>query len=208
MRRNTPNKEKLRSIIKIISYGALILLIIYMLVKGLITNSAPSLFSIIGTFISLAMICWDIFDKYLWVHFFPEKLPGKWKTPVLYGRWEGELKRSGKKHDFVLEIQQTFTEIMCNTYTNHSSSSSIMAEIICTNGNYELLFYWDGETKSNIQPGLQPSPRFYGFTTLMYCPINRTLEGKYFTDRAPTQTKGDITLKYQGAKISGCFKIE
>ncbi len=203
--RNIINKSKLKDIIKAISYGTAIFFSLYLIISGLVTSEF-SIFGMIGTIVGLLMSGWNLFDKSLWKYCKPSKLPGSLKTPALYGRWVGEIIREGKKHAFVLEVKQTYTDIMCTTYTQNSTSNSLLAEILLINDTYQLIYFWDGETKSTLNNEDRKSPRFYGCTKLIYDSTNLTLIGNYFTDRTPYQTKGDVILKFESEKCINCFK--
>lgn len=131
-------------------------------------------------------------------------------TPILEGRWEGELERNGKSHSFAIEIRQSFTSISCTTYSKHSSSSAYATEILYDNKTkvYKLIYYWNGKT-TNTNENNRDTDRFDGFTILDI--IIRSgkitkLKGTYFTNREPQQTKGNINLTFSQKTLKNTFE--
>lgn len=129
-------------------------------------------------------------------------------TPVLEGRWEGILTRSGEKIPFVIEINQSFNSISCITYSKSSSSYSISAELLYNKSLdiYEFVYYWQAST-DHTQKSTGDTNVFYGCTVLKVVTVSKEvtkLSGAYFTDRQPKQTKGtlDMTVRHKTLKHS------
>jgi len=156
-----------------------------------------------------------LFEHFWWKKAFVQKvlystpfLKGYW-TPILEGRWEGTLVRDGMPHAFVLEITQSYTSISCVTFSKHSSSTALAAEILFDEdaNNYKLIFYWGGKTTS-VQPNEGDLNRFEGFTSLQIVfesGIVKRLKGEYFTDRRPKQTKGTLDLERKQFELKKSF---
>lgn len=135
-------------------------------------------------------------------------------TPVIEGRWEGTLTRngipdSGKKHAFVIEITQSFTAVSCVTFSEHSFSESLAAEILYdeVRKRYQLIHYWQCKT-TNVQPGTGDTNAFNGFTMLDIIKSDNgemKLSGTYFTDRQPHQTKGTVEVKFVQKELKNSF---
>jgi len=171
------------------------------IVNKTIKNTTPAL--ILG-------LLYFYFDRFGWRHKF-------WKDirlselfefpPDLRGRWYGKLYREqdGVEHDFVVEIQQTMTEISLNTYSpTGNQSSSIIEQITIARDNakiYGLCYLWDG-TGSKIETELSRSGRFHGYTILKLSENNNKLKGNYFTDR---NTRGTLSLSWQGLDLKNDF---
>lgn len=102
--------------------------------------------------------------------------------PVIDGRWEGKLKREGKDHNFVLEINQTLQTVSCVSFTKNSRSRSIVSELKINVDSTYLDFSWKGHTK-NDGDELGESNMFIGYTRLELMNKDRVLEGYYFTNR-------------------------
>lgn len=171
-------------------------------------------FNIISQIIGILSFTFGLFlsliEKYLWKTRIL-KLPflEHFWTPVLEGRWKGTLIRDELSHDFVLEIQQTFTSITCATYSKNSHSSAFASEILYNENqkSYQLIYYWNAKT-ANTQPNTGASNTFDGFTVLdivLDGKQPRELRGSYFTDRQPNQTRGTIKLCFQQKTLKNSF---
>lgn len=207
------NLEKLQNILKVIIQFAMWLLgvlILLLLFQSYVEIKFSTISGIIKIMSFLLVLLINQFDKKLWKWDFINKhLPDKYWTPIIEGRWEGELNRNGEIRDFVIEIKQTYTSLSCITYSPTSSSSSIIAEILYNEQLkiYQLVFYWNGQTK-NTQEGTGDTNRFDGFTTLDIIIKDKKathLRGAYFTDRQPYQTKGDLILSFRQKELKNGF---
>lgn len=196
-------------IIKVIlwGFGLFFLFFNYMLKKKLDFNIVSEIVSIFSIVLGLIL---TLIEKKLWktrvmnLPFFD----GYW-TPILEGRWEGILERDGKSHNFVLEIIQSFTSISCITYTEHSTSSAYATEILFDEqlNVYKLVYYWNGISMNTIEQN-RDSEKFEGFTVLDII-IQKgkaiKLNGTYFTNRQPQQTKGKIKLDFKQKTLKYFF---
>jgi hypothetical protein len=124
--------------------------------------------------------------------------------PDIRGRWEGDLTRSSPdkyESKFVIEIEQTMTNLQIYSYTaSNSESSSILDDIACDikhENNYQLCFLWEGNA-TNLPNQTEESGKFIGYTILKIRETKevRELEGNYFTDRKPEQTQGKLRLTW------------
>lgn len=166
-----------------------------------------------STIISAISIClllfWKWFDHTLWKNaFINQHLPDIFRTPIIEGRWEGSLVRDGEEHEFVIEIVQTFTSIYCKTFSRSSSSESVFAEILLSADglHHQLVYYWKGKTRNMRGAPGNATGEFCGFTILdMTLAEPVKLEGFYFTDRQPDQTRGTISVKFKEKQLKNCF---
>jgi len=153
-------------------------------------------FTIIVT--SLSIYLWWM-DKYGW-HVMPwfGRLIRDW--PDVRGRWIGTIDRDGSDppHEFVLEVFQTLTTIRCSTYSQNGESDSVVANITNSDDQSFLVFVWLGGTEGKIKNSR--SGKFYGTTELRLSDGEklRKLDGTYWTDRTPYQTKGRLNLAFEG----------
>ena len=159
--------------------------------------------SLVITVLSLA---WLYLNKWGWRHCrFLGNILKKW--PDVNGRWVGEIDREGSdpKHKFVLEIVQTLSYIRCSTYTANGDSHSFAADITVSedSSQYYIVFHWLGQT-SGLQNN-QLSGNFHGTTVLRLCNNEKSLEGHYFTDRRPNQSRGRLSLKRTEERVIGRF---
>ena len=198
-----------KGIVKVTLQGfGLVLLILVLLLNEKIDFDLVS--GIVGA-ISIAFgLFFSLLEKVLWkTKIMNLPLIDNYWTPNLEGRWKGTLTRDGTDHVFVLEICQTFTTISCVTYSTHSSSSSYAAEILCDeqSGLYKLVYYWQAKT-TNAQENTGDTNIFNGFTVLSISVVDgkvAKLEGSYFTDRQPKQTRGKILLEFDQKTLINSF---
>lgn len=198
-----------KAIVKIVlwGFGLVFLLLTVVLRKKVNFNLVSQTVSILSILLGLGL---TLVEKTLWktkIMNLPF-LENYW-TPILEGRWEGELIRENISHDFVIEIKQSFTSISCITYSRHSSSSAYAAEILYNDQlkNYQLIYYWHAGT-TNAQENTGDSNSFDGFTVLdiiVESGIVTRLKGTYFTDRQPKQTKGTLDLKSRQKELKNSF---
>jgi len=167
------------------------------IVNKTIKNTGPAL--ILG-------LLYYYFDKFGWAHVFWQKIRLNELLnfpPDFRGRWVGKLFREqdGVEHEYVIEIQQTMTEISVNTYSpTGNQSNSIVEQITVTGGqnkSYGLCYLWDG-TGSKLPTELSRSGRFHGYTILSFIENGKKLKGNYFTDR---NTRGTLNLAWEGLEL-------
>lgn len=188
-------------------FGLVLLFLDLVLKKALSFNMVSEVVGIISIAFGLGL---TLLEKVLWktkVMKFP-LLENYW-TPVLEGRWKGTLIRNNVPHDFILEIRQNFTSISCITYSKHSSSSAYAAEILYDEQlkSYKLIFYWQAKT-TNVHPNTGDTNIFNGFTVLDVIVESGNvtkLDGAYFTDRQPEQTKGTLKLTFEQKTLKNSF---
>lgn len=166
--------------------------------------------SIVSGIWFVIIIIWWLFDKYLWKMECINKglrLSKKIYCPIITGRWKGTLTRDGKDHDFVIEIKQTYTTISCSTYSLHSFSQSLCAELLYDQQNdiYSLVFLWQGKTLVNPDGETDPTNNFNGTTILRISDDCKEMTGNYFTDRSPKQTEGTIKLSKCQETLKNAF---
>lgn len=145
---------------------------------------------------------WLYFEKWGWKSKLWKWTRGFLKIPPdLSGRWEGTLKRidQTEKHKFVLEVKQTLTKLLVNTYSSLGHSESILDAIASDKmgSDFYLTYLWMGEVSKN-KNGIVDKRTFYGYTMLKLINSNneKRLSGSYFTNRVPVQTMGDIEVKW------------
>ena len=189
-----------------------------LLVLGLF--SIPINYEVLSTAIGIVLLVlgfiFTLFEKVLWkanwVQTVMKKCPliSNYWTPVLEGRWTGTFVRDDKIHKFVLEIIQTYSTISCVTYSTHSSSKAIAAELLFDErtNTYQLAYYWHAKT-SSTQVDSVDRDYFNGFS-LLDISINEIravkLEGAYFTDRQPTQTHGTLSFVFEQKELKQSFQ--
>lgn len=193
-------------------FGIVLLLVSFIFHETVNYNLVSIIIGIISFAFGIVMM---LFENYLWKNKTVQKILAKvpffeqYWTPVLEGRWKGELYRDGISHEFVVEITQSFSSVSCVTYSRHSSSSAIASEILFDEQAkiYKLIYYWRGGTTA-VQPNTGDSNRFEGFTVLrivVETGVVKKLDGSYFTDRQPNQTRGTIKLEYQQKELKNSF---
>lgn len=199
-----------KMIIKIVlwGFGLLLLFFILILKNPLDFNIVSKVISFLSIVLGLVLA---LVEKKLWKTWVMRLpfLEDYW-TPILEGRWEGKLERSGESHDFVIEIVQSFTSISCVTYSKHSSSSAYATEILYDDQLkvYKLIYYWHGATTNTTEEN-RDSDRFEGFTVLDIIIQSKNvikLKGTYFTNREPQQTKGNIILFFKQKTLKKSFE--
>lgn len=198
-----------KSLIIVVLWGFGIILLIVTLVFKITID-----YDVLSWIISIISIILGIFlalvERVLWKTQIM-KLPflEDYWTPNLEGRWEGTLVKGIEKHPFVIEIKQSFTNISCITYSSHSSSSTCATEILYDDQlkSYQLIFYWHGAT-TTVQENTVDVNKFEGFTVLnIIIQSGRVtkLQGSYFTNRQPKQTRGTLTLEFRQKELKNSF---
>lgn len=202
------NHWKIKQFFNILIKPVLWIFVGLVIFSNFLSNSKMT-FNRISTLITIITIVlgivWNKFEKTWWKHTNIQKiLSDNYKTPVVEGRWKGILVRDGDEHDFVVEIKQTFMTISCATYSKHSYSKSIFAEILYNDAQktYQIVYLWDGKTESTYGTDSKAN-NFYGLTILDI--KNDKLEGEYFTNRLPKQTQGKIILNSRQKELKNTF---
>lgn len=169
-------------------------------------------FDMISTIISVITIVvaflWRQFEKSWWKKdWIQSHLPDEFKTPIVEGRWSGTLERDGTLHEFIIEIRQTFTSVSCSTYSKHSFSSSIFAEILYNHSSeiYQLIYFWNGKTENTGDETLT-SVNFDGCTILFINTSHDEMSGEYFTNRQPKQTMGKLYFNRRQEMLKNSFE--
>lgn len=151
----------------------------------------PSTAVILGIIITLI-------DKYLW-----NKFPFKYLYEVkdIRGRYEGNisfkhyLTGEVEQRDCAIEIRQTGSSLQIRTYfkdCTQSTSCSINKDLKLTiEDNHYTIFM----SYHNLGNSVLHIPEHHGTNILDYSLDDKTLTGKYYTDKEP-QTKGIMTLNF------------
>jgi hypothetical protein len=164
------------------------------------------------SFITSAMsLFWLFFERFGWrMRLFRY---GGWlsSTPDLRGRWEGTLERRGADevpHPFILELRQTATKLKITTYTTHSVSLGMNADILYeeTEEHVVLLYSFACDSRNPLH-GVEANT-FKGLTILRLSDdgTSRMLTGEYFTNRKPQQTAGYLKLTWRGLTCRGRYE--
>ena len=120
------------------------------------------------------------------------------------GVWEGTYQRFDAKEveQITMTIKQTWTSVVIRTTTKYADSVSHTASIIpITHANshntfFELIFTWSGEAKDISDSGFTGLGGLWGTTILMLdTDTPNILEGHYYTNLQPTQTRGNMRLQ-------------
>ena len=155
-----------------------------------------------GEIIAPVTILWVLLEKQLWRTPLLQRFNKLLNSPPDFrGRWEGDLTSSlapDSPRQFVIEVEQTLTNLKVTSYSDFGNSRSILAEIGSDENEdlFSLCFLWQGEIENNTAEGNLIN-RFNGYTILNW---NKTrdrdiLDGIYFTNLHPRQTLGKIRLK-------------
>ena len=201
------NMNRLRNVLK---KTKVLLILSGVLVIVLKTLNYNSLTTVIGCFWPIIVFFWWLFDTHLWKTKYINKILKNFTVfycPSIAGRWTGKLIRDGVSHDFVVEIKQTYTSISCEAYSKHSYSKSLCSELLYDEQNhrYSFVFLWQGKTSVNPDGTHNPTNDFNGTTILIISENCDKLQGSYFTNRSPKQTKGDIILDVRQDKLKNEF---
>lgn len=169
--------------------------VIFLLTQDLSSINLSKALSHISTSISINIIFWLIFIKWLW----KLKLFYPWlvQVPDLSGKWEGTINSnwgSGKQDPIPMEIaiDQTFLNIQVRIITEESRSFSLGASfnIDKDRGQQQLFYSYLNTPKPSVR---DRSEIHYGSALLMFYgnDVNE-MEGEYWTSR---ETTGEIHLK-------------
>ncbi|MBK9726504.1 MAG: hypothetical protein IPO86_00135 [Saprospiraceae bacterium] len=157
-------------------------------------------------------ILWFILEKKGW-HW---KYIQKYRTivnipPDFRGRWIGTLDRDGEEdpHTFVIEITQSMSKAQVYTYSRNGKSQSYLVEISSdlAEQKFWICYLWQGDG-GKIEKRKIPAATFYGFTILELFEKEspKRLEGYYFTNREPKQTKGVIKVLQDSEELKNKFE--
>jgi hypothetical protein len=127
-----------------------------------------------------------------------------WKVPVvrniidskknISGIYNGEIHndKDENTHLAKITIKQTWSNIDIRVESDRANSTSILSDIRLNNNNssfYELIFTWKATAKLG-NPNFKGMGSLTGTTILNI--IGNKLEGTYFTDMQPEQTRGRL----------------
>ena len=128
-------------------------------------------------------VLYALFDKHLWRNRIMRKL-GLCRIPNLNGRWRGFLVSSfddhSKRHDVLLQIFQTWTQISVYLTTITSMSRSCVAEIQVSDPEGVSLFYqYESQPLSDAMKSMH---MHYG-TAMLRLSEGNCLGGEYYAGR-------------------------
>lgn len=168
---------------------------IFLLTQDLRSIDFSKALSHISTAISINIIFWFVFIKWLWKLrlFYPWLV----QVPNLSGKWEGTLKSNwgdGTQNPIPMEIaiDQTFLNIQVTIKTEESRSFSLGASFnIDKDRGQQQLFY---SYLNTPKPGVRSSSEIhYGSALLMLDGYDvNEIEGEYWTSR---ETTGEMRLE-------------
>ena len=169
--------------------------VIFILTQDLSSIDFSKALSHISTTISINIIFWVVFIKWLWKLkiFYPWLV----QAPDLSGNWKGLIKSNwtgGTVEPIPVNvvISQTFLNVQVSMKTEESRSFSIGAsfDIDKERGQQQLFYSYLNTPKSGVR---DRSQIHYGSTLLIFDGFNvGEMEGEYWTSR---ETTGDIQLK-------------
>ncbi|MDI9319050.1 MAG: hypothetical protein QM530_01130 [Phycisphaerales bacterium] len=176
-------------------------------VYSLATFLTKNLFSLSGVAISAFALTGAIIviiNEYLW-NYFPFTF--LFKIKCFAGEYEGEIRYSFLNENFETisgnlkqkrTIKQTGSSIFITTETfnpdgsvSSKSESKVEQIVVERDGTFKLFYTYFNE--GNFEQKLMPH---YG-TEVLHIKINKkncTIEGEYYTNRQPNQTRGKISL--------------
>lgn len=174
-------------------------IIIFLATQNLSSIDFQKSLSHISTTISINIIIWLLFIKWMWKWkiFYPWLVP----FPDLSGKWEGTIKSNWKEKELEpipteVTISQTFFNVQVRVKTGESKSYSIGASFdIDKDRGVQQLFY---SYLNTPKPGVRErSEMHYGSTILNFDAFKVTrMEGEYWTSR---ETTGEIELTKKNA---------
>lgn len=169
--------------------------VIFLLTQDLTSIDFSKALSQISTTISINIVFWLVFIKWLWKLrlFYPWLV----QVPNLSGNWKGTIKSNwedGAQNPIPMEItiEQTFLNIQVRVKTEESRSFSLGASfnIDRDRGQQQLFYSYLNTPKSGIR---QRSEIHYGSALLLFDGFDvKELEGEYWTSR---ETTGEMHLK-------------
>lgn len=139
------------------------------------------------------------FDKWVWRFRFIPKMTGR---PNLHGTWHGSLhsqwvnprtgERIGPDDNVFIVIRQRFWSVTVQLLTKESSSGSLVADLVRTDGGVKLCYLYRNTPRDAVRDRSEihlgavvleaPMDTRHGFT------------GSYFTDRNPSMTRGELHM--------------
>jgi hypothetical protein len=117
------------------------------------------------------------------------------------GRWEGTLENAdgSPTQKFVIEINQSLTNLRVHSFSSIGHSTSILTEIAADSHEEHFMmgYLWQGEIITSIKDTHQ-GEIFNGYTMLNLHEHEspKTLVGSYFTNRKSAQSRGGISLNW------------
>ncbi len=176
-----------------VAFGTYI--IIFFFSQDLSSINYEKALSHISTTISINILFWMVFIKWLW----KLKLFYPWlvQVPNLSGNWEGIIKSNwdkgtGDATPMEITIDQSFLNVQIRIKTKESRSFSIGAsfDIDKDRGQQQLFYSYLNTPKSGAR---NRSEIHYGSTLLVFDGFDvNEMEGEYWTSR---ETTGEIHLK-------------
>ena len=170
-------------------------IVIFLITQDLSSVDFTKALSHISTTISINIIFWMIFIKWLW----KLKLFYPWfvQIPNLSGKWKGTIKSNWDKGaagsiPMEITIVQTFLNVQIRIKTEESRSFSIGAsfDIDKDRGQQQLFYSYLNTPKSGVR---DRSEIHYGTALLVFDGFYvNEMEGEYWTSR---ETTGEIHLK-------------
>lgn len=148
-------------------------------------------------FVSAYSLLYSLFNTKLWQNKIFKKLKVV-SFPNLNGRWEGEILTSfnqkSKSIPAVLEIQQTFSQILIELYTAKSKSVSVAASFCPqANGSIELHYEYQNEVNESADKTMH---NHSGFAKLKL--NGNTLDGSYFNENRHLRgNTGSLNFTFQ-----------
>ncbi|HEY9343481.1 MAG TPA: hypothetical protein VIQ23_18025 [Hanamia sp.] len=165
-------------------------------------KSVTSLLIDYAYIIAPTSLLWILVDKYLWhTRLFQAMTKLANIPPDLRGRWEGTLENeSGTEiQKFVIEVKQTLTTLNVFSYSSIAHSVSILPEIAISHNedHFVLCYLWEGKMNTSIKD-IHHVEHFHGYTILNLHQYEKQkiLEGFYFSNRLPSQTRGGCQLMW------------
>lgn len=169
-------------------------IVIFLVTQDLSSIDITKALSHTSTTISINIIFWLIFIKWLWK--FKLFYPWLVQVPNLSGDWEGTIKSNWEKGStdpipMKITIDQTFLNVQIRIKTEESRSFSIGAsfDIDKDRGQQQLFYSYLNTPKAGVR---ERSEIHYGSALLVFEGFNvDEMEGEYWTSR---ETTGEIHL--------------
>jgi len=200
-------KLKIEKLLTVSTVITMVIIIISLYYNDFIEkNDIGKVAGVYGTITMIVGVIWWWFREHGWKHKIFQRVKSVVNIPPnLNGRWVGSFNRPehDNTHPFVIEIEQTIDTLILNTYSRTGGSKSSVYNILTNElqSTFHLTYLWTGKTSKNS------NEHFYGYTMLKLIENDkdRKLVGTYFTDRAPDQTKGKITVYWKTNKLKKEF---
>ena len=155
-----------------------------------------------------AIVCINIFNKYIWKLSFVRKIFSI-NLPYIEGRWEGTLlstyTQHKKRHKIVIEFNQTLTRTSVWYYDENAITHSIVADTVLDEdgGPAKVLCIYDNNPIINRDTGLR---RHIGVMELFVLADENKIRGTYFNNPVQKNTYGEIDVKFVSRKRLKVFK--